>query len=287
MNRPSFFGYYVGIMKRKLVKRLLRGFGAFVAVVALVVVLLPLYVTPLVRQAVTGVAPMLLGTPIAVSNLHVNVFAGRIVIDGMTIGNPQGEGLGFKDDTMFSIEHLVLDVSIRSVLRTSEPILVREVILESPAILYEMANGQSNFDAVLARLGGEEEEEGEDSEEDGGRKYIVELFRFVGGELKYRHPVATVGKAVPVPLPRIVLTDIGKSSAGFTAAEALSSILTGIVKSIATVIADTVGNVGKGAGDLLGNVGSFLSEKGKTVGNAAKDKISTIGEKIKNLRNRQ
>jgi len=73
----------------------------------------------------------------------------------------------------------------------------------------------------------------------------------------------TGGGSIPIPLPPITLTDLGKEKDGVTIPEAIRRILTAVAKASGTAIA--------GAGDLIGDGAKALGQGALAVGEGAAD----------------
>lgn len=94
----------------------------------------------------------------------------------------------------------------------------------------------------------------------------------------------TGGGSVPLPLPPITLTDLGKEKEGVTVVEAIQRILTEIAGAAGTAIAgsakllgDGLGALGEGATDAGKAVIGGAVDAGKAVGGAAVDTGKAVG----------
>ena len=73
----------------------------------------------------------------------------------------------------------------------------------------------------------------------------------------------TGGGAIPIPLPPITLTDLGKEKEGVSIPEAIREILNAVAGAAGTAIA--------GAGNLIGDAGKAVGEGALAVGEGAVD----------------
>ena len=224
----------------------------------------------IIRQTVVAAAPSFLGTEVAISNIHTRIFSGAVSIDGMVVGPPEGF-----DANVFELSKFKLDLDVASLLRSSEPIHIREILIENPKVAYEVKGlGHTNLQAILDKLDKAEEEEKKreeekpDEEKGEGRKVVIDRFTFKDGEVKV---AVWDGKGAIVSLPDIVLTDIGKKSGGATGLEVTGQILRQI--SVGTV---------KAAVEAVGEVAGFASDVVKDVGGAAVDAAKGVGEAVGN-----
>ena len=160
----------------------------------------------------------------------------------------------------------------------------------------------SNLGALINQLsaGKEEEPSGQDKpeeppagEEKPGKKVIIEKLSITGSRMNLSLTGAaalTGGGAIPIPLPPITLTDLGKESDGLTVTEAIQKILNAILDVATSAISGTgkllgagAGAVGEGAADAGKAVVNTAADAGKALGNAAADAGKAVGDALKNV----
>ena len=251
--------------RRHVLRKPLLWFAGILVVLFLV---LQFALGTIIRQTVVAAAPSFLGTEVAISNIHTRIFSGAVSIDGMVVGPPEGF-----DANVFELSKFKLDLDVASLLRSSEPIHIREILIENPKVAYEVKGlGHTNLQAILDKLESAEKEEmkkeEEKPEEEKGRKVVIDRFTFKDGKVKV---AVWDGKGANVPLPDIVLTDIGKKSGGATGLEVTGQILRQI--SVGTV---------KAAVEAVGDVAGFAIDVVKDVGGAAVDAAKGVGEAVGN-----
>ena len=251
--------------RRHVLRKTLLWFAGILVVLFLV---LQFALGTIIRQTVVAAAPSFLGTEVAISNIHTRIFSGAVSIDGMVVGPPEGF-----DANVFELSKFKLDLDVASLLRSSEPIHIREILIENPKVAYEVKGlGHTNLQAILDKLESAEKEEmkkeEEKPEEEKGRKVVIDRFTFKDGKVKV---AVWDGKGANVPLPDIVLTDIGKKSGGATGLEVTGQILRQI--SVGTV---------KAAVEAVGDVAGFAIDVVKDVGGAAVDAAKGVGEAVGN-----
>ncbi len=252
--------------------RRLRIIAAWTAGVLVVLVLvLQFALGSIAKQAAVEVGPAVLGTDIAVSNIHTRIFSGKVVIEGLVVGPPEGF-----DANVFEMSDFRIDLDTLSLLRTGGPIVISDIVIREPLVSYELKGIHDNLHAILNKLGVSDDEETEDeekteddSDDKGGRKVVIEHFLFEGGRV--RVAVAN-GKGAIVPLPTIELKDIGAKNGGTTGLEATGQIL----KSI------TIGTV-KAAAGIVVDLGEVAVDAAKGVGSAAVDAVKGVGGAIGSL----
>ncbi len=283
-------------MKRR---KLTIGLGIAVAVLVLLLVFLQFFLGHAIKLAVNNAGPAILKTDVSIENVHARILSGKLKIDGILIGAPEGF-----DANVFEMNNLTVDIDVPSLF--SDTIHIREVTILDPIVTYELKGLNSNLSALLAPFekkdGGEEKEvkeekpaEKEPAEKKPAKKLMIDKFLFQGG--KVRMAVAS-GKGAVLPLPNIELADIGKKSGGATgvevAYEVLKSITSGTLSAVAGVVGDVGGlavddvkavtgaaaeGVSKGVKAITGLFGGGSSEEEPAAAEEAKaDAKATAGE---------
>lgn len=283
-------------MKRR---KLTIGLGIAVAVLVLLLVFLQFFLGHTIKLAVNKAGSAILKTDVRIENVHARILSGKLKIDGILIGAPEGF-----DANVFEMNNLTVDIDVPSLF--SDTIHIREVTILDPIVTYELKGLNSNLSALLAPFekkdGGEEKEvkeekpaEKEPAEKKPAKKLMIDKFLFQGG--KVRMAVAS-GKGAVLPLPNIELADIGKKSGGATgvevAYEVLKSITSGTLSAVAGVVGDVGGlavddvkavtgaaaeGVSKGVKAITGLFGGGSSEEEPAAAEEAKaDAKATAGE---------
>ena len=261
---------------------LLRLAVAAVIAVALLLLALNYGLGWAVEKAAPQVGPVVLGTPLSVSNAHIRALSGRAALSGLVVGAPEGF-----DANVFEMTDFRLDVDVKSVFApTNEPLVIREIVIDGPVVTYELKGLRDNLHAILEKVGADAEKP---EAKEGGRK--VRIDRFVFDNAKVRVAVAA-GKGAVLPLPKIELDGIGAKSGGATALEAVAQILQSITVGTVKAVAGTVLDIGGAAldaagaisgkalgaaGDAAGAVGDAAGAAAGAVGDAAKNAIGAIG----------
>ena len=229
-------------MKRR---KLAIGLGIAVAVLVLLLVFLQFFLGHTIKLAVNNAGPALLKTDVRIDNVHARILSGKLKIDGILIGAPEGF-----DANVFEMNNLTVDIDVPSLF--SDTIHIREVTILDPIVTYELKGLNSNLSALLApfeKKDGEEEKEvkeekpaeKEPAEKKPAKKLMIDKFLFQGG--KVRMAVAS-GKGAVLPLPNIELADIGKKSGGATGVEVAYEVLKSITSGTLSAVAGVVGDVG-------------------------------------------
>lgn len=184
---------------------------------------------------------------VSVDRVEIRPADGTGAIRGLTIGNPQG----FATAHALKVAEIEVAIDLASV--TGDVVTIRRIAIKAPDIIYEQGETMTNFDAlqknIAARLGPG------GSKKSGGKKLIVEEFTLRGAKAQ-ASAAFMQGQTAAVPLPDIVLRDIGKARGGVTPEE-LGAEIARILKTrlAAGVSFDALA---KGAGGVLDKTGATL-----------------------------
>jgi len=171
------------------------------------------------------------GTSVEVGSVEFDLGAGSAGIFNFTIDNPDG----FSNANAFSLDEISIVLDAEN--STRELLVLSEVVVASPQVLYEIADeGGSNIDALRANI---EEHQGSmgsgggSSSSGSDTKMIIDRLRFTGGTV-----VATArGEQVEVDLPPLTLTNIGRASGGETASEIAAQVADQLTQHVMQTVA--------------------------------------------------
>lgn len=245
-------------------------FASLIVLLVVLVVVLNSYLGEIIQKSAVSLGPKYLGVPIEIVKSEVKLSRGLIYFEGIKVGNPDG----YSKDPLLKLARLRFELDVSS-LFSSGPIIIKDIIVDSPFISYESVNGKTNIDAIQERVAGEPkpqkveapktESEKPAKEEAPGRKVIIRRFQLVSGQINYRNSTWTLGQAVPLPLPTITLENIGEQSGGVTAIEATREIFLSIGKGITEAISNAAGAIGKGLSGTADTTGKAVSDTVKSI----------------------
>ena len=251
-------------------KKALKIAAGILVVLALAFLVLELSLDKMVLKGVNAAGPAALGVPVALEDVDISLVRGKASLKNLHIGNPEG----YKTDGLFDLGSISVDVDNSTLL--SDTIVVREIAIEGLALTFEKGLLDNNLNALLDQLSaGQEEAAGKEAnakeektgkEKKPAKKVVIEKLSISGSKMNFSITGAaalTGGGAIPIPLPPITLTDLGKEKEGMTPVEAVQSVLKAILGAAGTAIA--------GAGDLLGDAGKAVGEGALAVGEGAVD----------------
>ncbi len=267
---------------------------SFVLVFLLMGVLL--FLGPIIKSATERVGPLVLGVPIKVEKVSVDVLGGCFRLKNLRVGNPPG----YSADPLAALGELRVAIDVSS-LPGKGPVVIEEVAIVKPKFAYEVVDGVSNVDALKAllqkKLAGKiaaaqaaqaaqpaqaapASQEAPVKKKKEARKVIIDRFECRDGEVSFRGGM-TFGKSIALPLPSIVLTDIGRPSNGTSLLGAVQEMFTAIANAVGKTVlfvAGAVGDAGRAALDAGGAVGQAALDAGGVVGKAALNAGGVVGQ---------
>jgi len=184
-------------------------------------------------------------------------------LKGFVVGNPQG----FATPEAMVLGDIGIIIDIASL--QANPIVLKRVLVEQPAITYEYGAAGSNLDVIqknvqayAAGLSGGAKSGGSTPAAPGDkqpeRKIVIEDLTISGGRIAVS-AAALQGRSLSSVLPTIHLTNIGKDKGGASPAEIAQKVL-GTISAEASKVA---------ASDLKKQLGTLLKDGAGDLGGAA------------------
>lgn len=202
-----------------------------IAVIGVVAVIAYLYFNAgsIVEKVIERVGTDATGTSVEVGSVDLKMGERTAAIRTFTIANPRG----FSSGRAFSLD----EISVRVESVSNELIVLREVVVASPRVLYEITEGGTNIDVIRANIDAYQQSLARDSGGGGGggtdTKIIIDRLRFAGGQV-----IATAqGEEAIVDLPPLTLTDIGRASGGETAGQVAAQVADALTRHVAQTVA--------------------------------------------------
>ncbi|MBN2686079.1 MAG: AsmA family protein [Pontiellaceae bacterium] len=223
-------------------------------------ILLVVFLGSVIKGAIEAVGPKVLGVPIQVEKVRVNLLTGGVRVKALSIGNPEG----FHTPSMVELDDLKMVISLPSLF--VDTIVIKKILIEGAEVTFEKSLTSNNIETLQEQLA--------KKEDDGtGKKVIVEDFRSKGAKLNVS-VTGLKGKQKSLPLPPIHLTDIGKESDGFSPLEFTKEMVGVVSKTVLTVVTSSVdfaGNtlkvISTGAGNTLKAISNGAGSVLKGIGN--------------------
>ena len=187
--------------------------GAVVALIIVATIFIFSSLDGIVQAAVEKFGTEIVGANVELADVEISATSGKGALRGLVVGNPAP----FKTESALNLGEI--GVSIDPTTITGGTIVIKEIVIGSPEITYELDSGGSNIDAIQKNvenyLGSSDDSaktttaaaEGEDEGE--GTKLVIENLIIRGGKIKVSATLLK-GKNLDASLPDIHLKDIGK-----------------------------------------------------------------------------
>ena len=274
-------------------KKWIKIVAGILVVLAIVFVALDLSLGKIVLKGVNAAAPGALGVPVTLQGSDISLMRGKAALSGLHVGNPEG----FKTAGLLDLGSVSVDIDNSTLL--SDTIVIKEIAIDGLVVTFEKGLRNNNLGALIDQLSAGKEEpepsgEGEaQTAEKPGKKVVIEKLTISGSRMNFSVTglaALTGGGSIPIPLPPITLTDLGKEKEGVTPIEVVEEILNAIASAATTAISgagnllgEGAGAVGAGASDAGKAVMDGASDAGKAIGNAATDAGKAVGDALKNI----
>lgn len=244
-------------------KKVLIG-GAVVLVIVVAVLMLVLgNINPIVKKGVETAGPKILKAPVTLNNVDISVLSGSGKLSGLTIGNPAG----FQTEYAFKLGKVEVELNAGSV--TTDTIQVKNILIDSPSIIFEGAFNKNNLGQLQANAeaytasdtspGPAEKQQDADS---GGKKIQIDHLVIQNGDVSVSMKLLS-DKELTVELPPIELKDIGKDK-DTTLSDAMKLVLAAVNKAVVPAIQSKLNldeEVGKAVEALKDKADSTLQEE--------------------------
>lgn len=226
---------------------------ALVTLLVLAWLSLVVFGSHVIKSAINGVGPTVLGVPVSVKDVTFKPLRGLVRLQGLHVGNPKG----FKTSALFDLKEVRVELEPVTLFRG--PLHIKSIHVKEPVITYELALGRSNIGALLESLGGKDADKGKKPVSAGGKgKVIVDELVIEGARVKLSATILQ-GVAAPIPLPRITLRDIGKEKGGASWFDATKSVLTAVGSAVGSAVVGIGGAVVDGVKAIGHGIGSLFS----------------------------
>ena len=256
-----------------------------VLIVALVIVFSSL--GRIIKTGVQTVGSQVTKSQITVDDIDLSLLGGKLVIDNLVIGNPEG----FKTDSAMRLGKVQVKLNPKSIF--SDSIEIYEVLVDAPQITYERSLTSSNIsviqdnvNAFLPKDDGKDKEAEEDKDKKPGKKVVIDQVTVSNGQINLSATLLQ-GVALPVPLPTVALSDIGKTKT-VTPPEAAAQVLAKVLSSVLDVATEALKKLVSSPGELLQSVtdgaGKKTAETKKDIQDAAakvEEKAAEVGKDVK------
>ncbi|HEY9248656.1 MAG TPA: hypothetical protein VIO38_05975 [Rariglobus sp.] len=238
-------------------KKLLIILGSLLALLIIGAFIASFFLGSIVTKGVNTFAPKITGTPVTLDSARISPLTGSGTLTGLFVGNPPG----WKSDKAFSFAKVQVSVAPASLL--GDHIVVKEVLIDSPAFVYETKIVSSNIkellDNIEKNIGGTADKPGEQPSTQDGKPLRFEVKSF---RLQNARVTLGVGPtALTLPMPPLVLTDLGTREGGITADQLATKIVANILRNITAAVADSALKIGSSGGAAATDAASNAAKK--------------------------
>lgn len=199
------------------------------------------------QKAIETFGTAIVQAPVKVQGVKLSPAQGEGAIQTLVLGNPAG----FK--TSYAAKFNAIKLGIEPSSLTQDVIVIRNITVLAPHLVYESGSDGSNFDVIQRHvnqyLGSTKKQAQKPS-----KKIIIDQLLIRDAKLSYS-PALMQGKTVDVALPEIALRHLGRNQGGLTPGELSKVIVDALVKqttqSIGKKFTDGVTNSAKGLRDSV------------------------------------
>jgi len=255
-----------------------HGIGLAIFIILVLLLLTYFSLGNIIKQSIQTVGSTVTKCNVSVKSVALQPIRGRLIIDDLVIGNPEG----YKTESAFKLGRVLVKLQTSSLL--SDKIIIDDVQIVGPAVTYELGLGESNLGKLQKNVEAsmpskddskpaEEKKESDDSKP--GKKIQINHFIFKDGQIGFSATLAQ-GKQASIPLPPIELNDIGKDKEVSTieaTATLLTETLKGAISSVGTGVlsaGNAIGDGGKAAGKVAADSAKAAADSAKAAADSAK-----------------
>ena len=270
---------------KKLAKILMWTIVAVVALVVVALLTLPLWLGPTVKCVANAVVPSYTGTPFNMEYFHFNPYTGTLRIKGVRLSNPEG----FGSSAAFSVDSVSVDFSVGELF--SKKLHVYNAQIDNTFISYFSHDGVNNMDWIkdhaMAKLGGggkDAKEEGEEKAEEAAEeaeqiRVVIDRLGISGTSIK----LAETDLFPAIPLPSIVLKDIGKDSEGGASWEDVWEAIKKALAKSGNALTSGLKDFTSGVSDAASGGLSKAGEATSGAVDATKNAVSGTADAVSNI----
>jgi len=259
------------------------GVVAIVAVLGIGVFVLYSSLGDLIKAAVEKVGSEATQASVTLDSVDLDATSGKGALRGFKVGNPKG----FETPAAFTLGSVSLHVDAGTV--TSDPVVIKEIVIDKPEVTYELGGSGSNIDAIQKNVDAYAKQfaSSGSKSEGGGPKIVIENLYVRGGKVNVSASILQ-GKAMGASLPDIHLKDIGKDKGGASPADVAKQV----IDSMTSKIGGAMSSIGVGKTldslqkTLTGSAGKAVEEitkQGEDAKGAIEEGVGAAGDKLKKL----
>ena len=245
------------------------------AVAGCVVALTLSNLEPLVTRVIETSGTRVTGSPLVVGDLVLDILDGTGGVSSVRVPNPRG----FSHGDILTLGRVSAGIDAATVLKN--PVIIPEIVIRSPRVLYEMnTEGVSNLEVLQTHISkttaaAKNVEASGENKKSTLPKVIVTSLIIEEGAGEIRPNPGQDGK-ISVALPRMELKNIGLKTQGATPDEVCAKIISALLRNM-NLEMDSLGIDRLVKRDFAWQLGEAAEDAGTLLGDTA----DTVGKKIK------
>jgi uncharacterized protein involved in outer membrane biogenesis len=193
-------------------KILLKISFILIVFVTLLIIATSFFLSPIIKDEIKKVVSQHTKTTVDLAEVKISPFSGKAEIIGLVIGNPEG----FASTPAIKLPKIEVLVDLQTIF--SEHIVIKEILVEFPQLIYEINIKGSNISKIFENIKATPEltssqpiQTQETKKQK--RKFIINHFKIKDGNILFTNYLLK-DKRIIIALPDIHLQDIGKESDG-------------------------------------------------------------------------
>ena len=272
----------------KTIKFLIKFVLCLVVLLLAIVLTLPLWIGPVVKVTANSAGPKFTKTHVNLGDFGLNYYTGVFHMGDLQVENPAG----YSQREAATLGELRVELEPLSV--ATDVIHIRLIRIKDVFASYVSKDGVNNIDQLMINAGVKSAEENPDAEapaaDKEGQKAAAEESKsekkVIIDRVEISGVLVQLGP-IPLPIPPLTLTDIGKKSGGATLEEAWTQISEAVMKSAGALgdglkaLGGLTGDAAKQAGALIGDAAGQATEAASKVTNVASDGVKAVGDGAK------
>ena len=275
----------IGKFVKGFFKAVVWTFAILFAVLLVAIATCPLWLGPAAKSVANRVVPAKTGSEFHVEEIRLNPFTGKFFVRDCRLKNPDG----YKNEQAFGVSTVAVHVAMNTLF--TKCIEVKSIEVRGLRASYEGDDrGVNNFERIAANATGTvpkaemtkeerkaakreaaERDAAEAAERDaaaarGEEPTQVVIDRFELSDSRIDLSLVRGMPALPLALPSVSLSDIGKDNGGASLADVWNAICAGCMQA------------GGAAGDGLKSLGGLLGDGASAAGDAAGKAADAVGD---------
>lgn len=199
----------------------------------LILLLLFLVLNKAIKHGLEYIVPEITKTPFTLGKSNVFIIPAKGTLSKIILGNPQG----FETASSFEMNTIRVSINLSSLF--SRKLIIESVEIKSPSITYEINGTENNIKTILDNVkAASEENSSKDKPQKKTKKIQINNFTITDGSINLSI-TQLEGNTLPIPMPNIKLTDLGKETDGKGAPEIFEEIFSVINNDVVSLISNS------------------------------------------------